>query len=70
MHRKRRIGGTVTRDTSPHAMHYRACNSDKFDPAEDDALRAARGIINALVIGAALWALLALGVWALSMLWA
>jgi hypothetical protein len=68
LHKRRRIAGTVTYTTAnpPHAQSWRAAN----DEQEDDALRAARGIINALVIGAALWALLAVGVWALSFLWA
>lgn len=65
---RRKIAGTVTYTTAnpPHAQSWRAAN----DEQEDDALRAARGIINALVIGAALWALLAVSVWALSFLWA
>lgn len=65
---RRRIGGTVTYTTAnpPHAQSWRAAN----DEQEDDALRAARGIINALVIGAALWALLAVAIWAISFLWA
>ena len=68
LHRKRRIGGTVTRDTNPHAMHYRACNSDRFD-GDDDALGAAKGILLALALCALSWiALAAVGVWALEIL--
>ncbi len=66
LHRKRRIGGTVVIDRTPHDRHYRACNADRF---EDDGMNAARGLVNGLVIGLACWALLALGVWALSFLW-
>ena len=66
LHKRRRIAGTVTYTTAnpPHAQSWRAANDE-----QEDALRVAKGMINALVIGAALWALLALGVWALSMLW-
>jgi hypothetical protein len=68
LHKRRRIAGTVTYTTAnpPHAQSWRAAN----DEQEDDALRVAKGMINALVIGAALWALLAVSVWAISFLWA
>jgi hypothetical protein len=66
MFKRRRFGDTRFDDPAPHAQSWRAANDD----GEDDALQAARGIINALVISAALWALLAVSVWALSFLWA
>ncbi len=66
MFKRRRFGDTRFDDPAPHAQSWRAAN----DEGEDDALRAARGIINALVIGGAMWALLAVGLWALSFLWA
>lgn len=50
----------------PHQQNWRAAN----DSGDDDALRAARGIWNGLCIGGALWALIAVCVWGLSMLWA
>ena len=67
LHKRRRIAGTVTYTTAnpPHAQSWRAAN----DEGQEDALRVAKGMINALVIGAALWALLAVSVWALSFLW-
>lgn len=68
LHKRRRIAGTVTYTTAnqPHAQSWRAAN----DEQEDDALRVAKGLVNATIIGAALWALLAVSVWALSFLWA
>jgi hypothetical protein len=64
LHRKRRIAGTVVRDTNPHARHYRACNADTFD----DPLATARGCVNGAVIGLAIWALLGVVGWAIWLL--
>ncbi len=67
LHQRRRAAHT-THGTESHNRYWRDCAND--NSAEDDALRVAKGMINALVIGAALWALLAVSVWAISFLWA
>jgi hypothetical protein len=66
LHKRRRIAGTVTYTTAnpPHAQSWRAAN----DEQEDDALRVAKGLVNATIIGAALWALLFVAGWAIWML--
>jgi hypothetical protein len=64
---RRRFGDTRYTDHAPHARFYRQCAAN--DDGEDDALRAARGIIGACVVGFALWSLMAVGVWAMALLW-
>jgi hypothetical protein len=61
---RRRVGDTRYDDPSPHVQHWRAAND------EDDALRVARGLLGACVVGFAIWCLLAVGVWAMALLWA
>lgn len=61
----RQVGDTNWHDPSPHAQHWRAANEDYEGP-----LDAARGVFNGLLICGAIWALLAVCAWALSMLWA
>lgn len=66
--RTRRPIARTTHGISAHQQNWRAANAQRFDD-EDDALRAARGIWNGLLIGGALWAFLAVCVWGFSMLW-
>lgn len=58
---RRRVGDAYYHDHAPHAQSWREAANDD---AELDALRAARGIIGACVIGGAMWALIAVFVWA------
>jgi hypothetical protein len=52
LHKRRRIGGTVTYTTNRHAQSWRD------QAANDDGLDAARGILLACALGALAWAVI------------
>lgn len=68
LHQRRRLAQTIHGDANKHAQTWRdqqAANDD----AEDDALRAAKGILAACAIGAVVWVVfVALGWWFLDLL--
>lgn len=67
--RTHRVTARTTHGISAHQQNWRAANAGQYDD-DDDAFAAARGIWNGLLAGAAIWALLAVCAWAVSMLWA
>ncbi len=58
LHRRRRVGDTVTYSIDRHAQHWRACNDDPLDTSRELMLTlAAAAVLWLVAAGLLAWAL-------------